>query len=206
MTVGTAGRLYSHFFSRTDRLVSKYSDTITADSGPRSSYTEIHKDFRFFCVIRLQHLWGEFCRELLVRSSIGGFYTIGGTQLPQVVGISHPRDVDRVAQQTLGRYTIAWHVPQLAGRIARTLSPANVTQIVTALSSTSPIDDIRTIRNHIVHPNAGTRSRYSAVARRYGVFDSDPDAILSAKISPGNITRFEYWIIQLQAIALNAGR
>ena len=151
-------------------------------------------------------LRGEFCRELLVRSSVGGFSTIGGTQLPQVVGISHPRDVDRVAQQTLGRSTIAWHVPQLAGRVTRTLSPANETQIVTALSSTSPVDDIRTIRNYIVHPNAGTRSRYSAVARRYGVFDSDPDVLLSANISLGNITRFEYWIIQLQAVALNAGR
>ena len=207
MTVNAVGELYAHFISRTDRMVSRYNAAITADPRHRSVCTAMHRDSRLFSVIRLQHLWGEFCRELLVRSSIGGLSTIGGTYLPQVAGISHPDDVDRVAQQTLGtRGHIAWHVPRLADRVARSLSPANERQIRTALSSVSPIDDILRIRNYLVHPSADTRRRYSAVARRFGVFDSDPDVLLSANISPGNVTRFEYWVIQLQAVALNASR
>ncbi len=206
MTLGTVKGLYAHFVSRTDRMISRYNSTTPAVLGQGSMCTKVRRESRLFCVIRLQHLWGAFCRELLVRSSVGGSSTIGGTYLTPVPGIVYPNDVDKVAQQTLRRQRIAWHVPILVGRVVRQISPANEMQIVTALSSVSPVDDILKVRNHLVHPSAETQRLYSVVTRRLGIFDSDPEVLLSASISPGNVTRFEYWVIQLQAVALDASR
>ena len=202
MDANALGKLYCRFASRSERMTERYG----VESGAFDRRLE-QRDGRLFCVVRLQHLWGEFCHQLIARSSIGGAYTIEGTRLPRVSGIRRWKDVDRIAREVTGaRRDIPWHIPQRSIRIAQEIAPTNANRIITALSSVSPIDEIRAIRNYLVHPNAGTRDRYDAAARRAGIFDADPDVLLTARISPGNVTMFEYWIIEIQAIALSASR
>ena len=202
MDANALGKLYFRFVSRSERMAEKYG----VDSGTFDSHSEL-RDGRLFCVVRLQHLWGEFCHQLIARSSIGGAYTIERTYLPRVSGVRRWKDVERIAREvTRARRDIPWHIPERSIRIAHEIAPANANRIITALSSVSPIDEIRAIRNYLVHPNASTHDKYDAVARRAGVFDADPDVLLTARISPGNVTMFEYWIIEIQAIALSASR
>ena len=206
MPPNTIRQLYTGFASRTDRMVELYNVTTNLGSKTEPICPQIERDSRLFCVIRLQHLWGEFCRELLVRSSIGGATTIGGLYLPRASGIKRPSDVTRVARRTLKQRHIAWHIPDNIARIANEIAPANENEIIIAVNSVSPVANILAIRNYLVHPNPRTRLAYSNAAIELGMPDSDPDTLLCARISPGGVTRFESWIIQLQAIALSASR
>lgn len=130
-----------------------------------------------------------------------------GTYLPRVSGVRQWKDVERIARETTGgRRDIPWHIPERSAQIARKLAPKNANQIVTALSSVSPIDEIRAVRNYVVHPNRDSRAKYDAAARRLGVFDSDPDILLTSKVYPGNVALFEYWAAQIRMVALDASR
>lgn len=208
MVAGSLGELYAHFVSRTNRLADVYKPDVAAGLENRAAHRAFHRDSQLYRVIRLQHLWGEFCRELVTRSSIGGVRTIGGTRLTGVRGVRVWKDVERVARESIGgRREIAWHVPERVVGIARKLSPANVSQITNSLSvAESPAPEIRIARNYLVHPNADTWIRYNRLSRELGVFDSDPEALLTANVPQRDVTRFEYWIIRLQTIALDAAR
>ena len=130
-----------------------------------------------------------------------------GTRLPRVSGVRQWKDAEKIARETTGRrLDVPWHIPEQSARIALKLAPKNATQIVTALSSVSPIDEIRAIRNYVVHPNLDTRVKYDAAARRAGALDPDPDILLTSKVYPGNVTRFEYRAAQIRIIALDASR
>ena len=130
-----------------------------------------------------------------------------GTRLPRVSGVRQWKDVERVARETTGgRRDVPWHIPERSAQIALKLAPKNATRIATALSSVSPIDEIRAIRNYVVHPNRDTRVKYDAAARRAGLFEPDPDTLLTAKVYPENVTRFEYWANQIRIVALEASR
>ena len=184
------------------------SERYRIESGAIELHPE-RRDGRLFCVVRLQHLWGEFCRELITRSSIGGARTVEGTRLPRVSGVRQWKDVEEIARETTGgRRDVPWHIPEQSTRIALKLAPKNATQIATALSSVLPVDEIRAIRNYVVHPNRDTRAKYDAAARRAGALDPDPDPdiLLTSKVYPGNVTRFEYWATQIRIIALDASR
>ena len=204
MAANTLGKLYFRFASRLERMYERYRiEPEVFDSHPE------RRDGRLFCVVRLQHLWGEFCRELIARSSIGGARTMEGTYLPRVSGVRQWKDVEEIARETTGaRRDVPWHIPERSARIALKLAPKNATQIATALSSVSPIDEIRAIRNYVVHPNRDTRVKYDAAARRAGALDPDPDPdiLLTSKVHPGNVTRFEYWAAQIRIVALEASR
>lgn len=204
MSSGSLGEIYAHFVSRTNRL----ADAFVAGLRNDSERSAIHKANRFYCVIRLQHLWGEFCRELIMRSSIGGVRVIGGTKLTRVQGVRNWKDVERIARcASGGRREIAWHDTERVVGITRRLSPENKSQITDSITvSDSPATEIRATRNYLVHPNADTWRKYNGTARRLGVFNSDPDSLLTAFVFQTDATRFEYWIIRLQEIALDAIR
>ena len=132
-----------------------------------------------------------------------------GTYLPRVSGVRQWKDVEKIALETTGvrqPRDVPWHIPERSAQIAQKLAPKNAAQIVTALSSVSPIDEIRAVRNYVVHPNFDTRVKYDAAARRAGVFDSDPDILLTSKVQPGNVALFEYWAVQVRTVALDASR
>ena len=185
--------------------MARYNDTLAADRKGHLVGIETRRESRLFCVVRLQHLWGEFCRELLVRSAVGGASTISGIYLPQVPGIKRAKDVDLMAAQIMNRRRfIEWYMPAYISKIAHMLKLVNQVQIIQGMNPDDTINDIRSVRNYIVHPTYESYQRYSNTAGKFGVFDPDPDILLSSSISPGNVTLFEDWVIQLQEITLNA--
>lgn len=201
----TLRKLYSHFVARTDFLVSKYDYPLPLprDAAHRDMCQAINCDGRALMIIRLQLLWGEFCRELVVRSALGGCRTVSGSLLSRGATVSAPQAIQQAVERR--RRPPTWHITTFAVAIARILGTQNYQQIYLALTQVSPVDDLRIVRNYIVHPGETTRIAYEQVAWKLGTPEADPVSLLAFRLS-GGATRFETWVADFQLMALNAVR
>ncbi len=156
-------------------------------------------------IIRLQLLWGQFCRELVVTSAVGGCQTITGTVLGPGAAITDPNDIKRVVNKEARGRPPPWHKPKFAVTIAQNLGTQNFRQVQLALSRVSPVDDLKTVRDYIVHPWESTRLAYMQVNRNLKAPGIDPVSLLAIQGRDGSST-FKRWVVQLQDIALDAIR
>ena len=74
----------------------------------------VHHDGFAFQMIRIQHLWGEFCRELVVRSAMGGCTTRTGNQLSRVPHVSRVSDLPKVTKLAFAGRGSNWEEPKFA--------------------------------------------------------------------------------------------
>ena len=165
----------------------------------------LHRTGQQLMVVRLQHLWAEFCQNLVTRSALGNITTMGRVSLPAVPGIFRPVDVQRVAWRVSNGRPPPWHRSDFTLRVAGRLALANHQTINNSIGAVSPIADLVEVRNYIVHPNRGTSEAYMRFTGRLGVASKDP-AVLLTSIQPGGITLFKDWVFQLQDIAAAAVR
>ena len=161
-----------------------------------------------FLVVRLQHLWGEFCRELVVRSAIGGCVTRTGVYVspaPEVKRVSDlPIIAKRFSKRPFTGLGSQWEVPSIVIDRARDLQLANYRQINLGLSTVNFIEDrVKPVRNFIVHPSASSASKYDQAARSLNFPGLSPTQLLSRRL-PGGATIFGVWISQLETAAWNA--
>ena len=164
----------------------------------------IHRDGRAYLVIKLQHLWGEFCRELVVRSAIGGCETRTGQTLPRVSGIKRVRDITNINPTLSSGPQSHWEDPAFAIKQARRLQVANYNEIGLGLGSVSTnLTNLKCVRNFIVHPNRITRGKYFHMTRSMGFSGCTPDRLLHQYLA-GGVTVFDDWISKLNAAAWNA--
>ncbi len=198
-------QLYSHFVARTNQLVVKYDAPLPLDPNNEYLCPDIHKDAGAFMLVRLQLLWGEFCRELVITSALGGCRTITGTVLGPGAVVTSLNDIKQVVDnETQGRPP-PWHIPRFAVTIAQNLGAQNFRQLQLALSRVSPVDDLKVVRNYIVHPWKRTRLAYVQVSRNLGAPGINPVTLLASRGKDGSST-FRNWVVQLQNIALDAIR
>lgn len=203
MAMKKLSQLYSHFIARTNQLVLKYDAPLPPDSNSKYMCHAIHNDGKALMVIKLHLLWGQFCRELVVTSALGGCQTITGTVLGAAV--TSPNDIRRaVNKETRGRPP-PWHKPVFAVTIAQNLGTQNFKQLQLALSRISPVDDLKTVRDYVVHPWESTRLAYIQVSRNLKAPGVDPVPLLTIRGKNGSST-FRSWVIQLQNMALDAIR
>ena len=155
-------------------------------------------------VNRLLVLWGEYCRNLVIASAFGNATTINGLRLvpaPGVITLAHIR-------ATLGRNFGAgpgtrWEETAWVTQRANQLSPMNQTQIILGLA-TAPDQDLKLIRNYLVHPNEHTRSNYyNDLVPIYTRLRLEPYAFLTNRLQGGS-TVLESWIADFQIAAYNA--
>jgi len=165
----------------------------------------INCDGRALMIIRLQLLWAEFCRELVVRSALGGYRTIAGSLLSRGSAVSNPQAIQQAVNKERKGRPPTWHSPTFVVAIARSLGIQNHGQIYMALSQVSPVDDLRAIRNYIVHPGEATRMAYEQVTWKLSALGADPVSLLAFRV-PGGATRFETWVADFKLMALNAVR
>ncbi len=200
MAMRALHELYAHFVSRTDFLVRKFEAPLASDAC-----IPIHADGRMRMLIRLQHLWAEFCRELVTRSALGGCQTLSGRLLGRVSGVSDWRDIERTAWKESNRRPPPWHQPKFTLGVANKLAVQNLAQISLGLGAVSPADDLTDIRNYIVHPNERTKLAYNRVTYKLGARGLEPDMLLTSR-QIGGATLFEAWVAELQTVAFNAIR
>ena len=207
MATKTLGDLYSRFVARSNYLVQKFETPLPLPSDPthRAICDAVQCDGRALMLIKLQFIWGEFCRELITRSAIGGYQTISGTMVRQSSSVTSHKDVQDAIDKQGGNRPPAWHVPSFAVGVAKRLGTQNFRQITLALGLTSPVDDLRKARNYIVHPWKDTRIQYEQVVWKFSLSFVDPVSLLTARL-PGGATRFEAWVDDFQMMVLEAVR
>lgn len=195
--------LYGSFVARSRSLTSRSIASLPADPAEMAVCTPVHQDGLLFLVVRLQHLWGEFCRELVVRSAIGDCVTRSGLRLPPAPGVNHVRELPIITNRPLPDRSAQWEAPQFAIGQARRLKVANFIQLSLGLGSVTMLEHLRNVRNFIVHPNKDTRPRYYQTARELGYPGMPPAQLLSQRL-PGGVTIFDDWISELETAAWNA--
>lgn len=167
----------------------------------------IHQASLLFLVVRLQHLWGEFCRELVVRSAIGDCVTRTGVYVPPAPGVKRIKDIPNIiAQHTREQFSGSrthWEDPQFAIRHAQRLQVTNFRQLSLGLGSVTILDQLKNVRNFIVHPNDNTGPKYLQTTRTLGFRGMPPIQLINQRFI-GGATIFETWVSELEAAAYAA--
>ena len=196
--------LYGRYGTRSLTLTSRFVGQLPADPLEMRSCKLIHRDGRAYLLVRLQHLWGEFCRELVVRSAVGGHATRTGQTLPRVPGVKCVRDIPNITNNPLSGPRTYWEDPTFAIDQARVLHVANYNEISLGLGSVSTdLANLKCARNVIVHPNANTYGKYIQMTRSIGFTRLSPDQFLHQHL-PGGVTVFDTWVSVFLTAAWNA--
>ena len=203
MAVRKLGIIYARFAGRTDRIVTAFQTPLPANAAAAENCRPIHEAGAAYLVIRLQALWGEYCRNLIILSARGNALTLGGNLLPPAPGIAGFAGIRHI----LGNYFsggqgTSWDNPVWAIQRADQLNPTNQSQIRLGLGS-APVDKLRVVRNFLAHPNWQTNFRYQTMAQALGFSGVAPKELLSSSIEGGN-TVLESWVADFQLAAYNA--
>ena len=196
--------LYDLYAARSASLLARFAAPLPEKPAERALCEPVHRDSSAFLVVRLQHLWGEFCRELVVRSAMGGSATRTGLRLPPAPGVNHVRDLPTITRQftrqPFSGPRSQWEIPRFAIDQARHLQVANFNQISLGLGSITTLDDLKCVRNFIVHPSESTALRYYQATRNLGFSGLPPIQLLNQRL-PGGATVFHTWVSDLETAA-----
>ena len=199
--------IYSGFLVRTDLLL---RDFLRTPPSPAVRLGGLAVDTllsysRGFLVNRFFHLWSEFCRHVIVVSALGGCRTLSGVNLSNARGIESVSDILNASNShSIAGPGLRWGDPVWTVRKATRIQPANLQQIKLGVSAV-PYDDVRRVRNFIIHRNPHTRSQFDEVAVKYSLIGVSADALLLHRLA-GGATVMEAWIRDFQLAALDAVR
>jgi hypothetical protein len=126
-----------------------------------------------YALVALQDAWNRFIRDLIIRSTLGNSVTASGSAVrPGTHGVMRQRDALNLLRRGWGnRAQPAWWEPSwfrvdVATTATTILAPRNGANIIAAVgSSANPIDDLRAVRNFIVHRLPSTAEGADAVRR-----------------------------------------
>ena len=197
--------LYARYATRNRALRERFFAELPPGAEAESVYAPIHKDGQAYQVIRLQHLWGEFCRELLVRSAVGGSRTRTGQTLPRATEMRHIANIRRaLSLKEFGGPGKNWENPVFAIRQAELLGVVNRANIDLGLGSASEeLENIKCVRNYLTHPNDRTNREYGQMVKELGFETLPPGQFLAQRLVGGD-TVLEYWLSTLNRAAWTA--
>ena len=196
--------VYGAYVRRSQALDSRLAVQLPINPDDAKLCEPVHRDALGFLAIRLQHLWGEFCRELVVRSALGNCSTRSGQHVPPAPGAQRVRDLPAISRLPFSGRGTFWEDPTFALRQARRLKVFNYNSISLGLSSVATVVyDLKTVRNFITHPNRTTAAEYAQLSRASGSRGLTPEQFLR-QLTPGGATNFETWTRLLTAAAWNA--
>ncbi len=204
MSVQKFGYVYSRFVTRTNLIGIGIWTPLPSDPEESARCEIIHSAGAVQLLNRLLHLWGEYCRHLTLLSALGGSRTLGGSPIAAAPGISTVSDVrNKIRPRFVGPGT-RWEDPHWALNHAVQLQITNINQISLGLGA-APAQEVKTIRNFLIHPNEHTNAEYLNLARTLGQPRLRPWILLRNRL-PGGGTILESWITDFQNAAYNAAR
>lgn len=202
MTVRKLASIYGRFFWRTDRILTALQSPLPENVAAAEICRPIHEAGAAYLVIRLQALWGEYCRNLIILSARGNALTIGGKPIPPAPGIAGFAAIRHILGNHFGGGPgTHWDNPGWAIQRANQLNPTNQNQIRLGLES-APVDKLRLVRNFLVHPNQQTNPRYQELAEDLGFSGAAPKELLNSSFEGGTV--IESWVADFQLAAYNA--
>lgn len=194
--------LYRRYVARSSLLAYRFSSALPSNPRDMETCIPVHRDGRAYLVVRLQHLWGEFSRELIVRSALGGCITRTGRNLVRPPNVGTFADISKITGKPMAGPGAYWDHPNFAIARANDLKVANYNEINLGLASAG-LTDIRCVRNFLVHPNQSTNANFAQLTKNSGLLGVDPDTLLAQRVA-GGATIFETWIADLLTAAWNA--
>lgn len=191
---------------RLERELWKYADLFTnccknwEKSRRTSGNDRILGDFT---IVLLHDSWARFCRSLVLISAACNPITLSGVRLTKAPGIQR---IDQVIPHLMSQYRRRRNEPRwgdardcidAAGR----LEIQNLTAVTDAIgSSSSPVEEIRCLRNFIVHKN---RETALSVRQRYSMSRGDLCAVaIAGDFQSGGIRLFQLWTRELVNISM----
>ncbi len=203
MPVPRLSNTLGRFIGRTDAMVARMNAPLPRAPGDKRVCEPVHVDGRMFLVVRLLALWGDFCKQIVIRSAVGGLLTLQGKLVDPAPGIQGVADTEKVVGPLDARRA-SWYLPRTSVSAAKDLNVRNYSEIYLGLGA-ALVTDIAQVRNYIVHPSEETRRRFLQISRNLGLFGLEPAALVSTR-RPGGATLFEEWVADLQTAATNAVR
>ena len=205
MAQRSLGHLYSHFQARTDVLLREFS--VSSSHTPTLvegiTIDKMIEYTRRYLVNRLFHLWGEFCRSIVVASAIGGYSTLSGQIVTKAPTIQHRSDIPQaIRSNRIVGPGLRWEDPQWTSVRVDRLQLANAQQVKLGIGA-APFNQFRPVRHFVIHANSHTRAEFEAIANSYLLFDVEPNDLLLHRLSGGG-TVLERWIREFQVSAYNA--
>ncbi len=196
--------IYGRYLQRSSSLHERFTAQLPVNPLERIKCEPVHQSGRTWLVVRLQRLWGEFCRELIVQSAMGRCTTSTNRDLsrsPYVKKVSDIHKVIKLKDKDLAGPAAKWEEPRYTIEQAGRLELANFNSIDLGLSGASTItDNIKCVRNYLIHPNRRNSSRYTSMVNMLDFNGVLPDQLLLQTIAGGE-TVFENW---LSALTLSA--
>ena len=179
-----------------------------SSDGSRCAPT--HELAREAAAVQLQDRWGYFCRQLILRSAVGGASTADGHFIA-VSGDGVGSALVRLRAtykskniQASRDWEPKWYDPDESIAAGRKLGLANFSTIAFAIGSTpSPLEDLRAVRNFFAH--RGVRAAVT-MGNRVGLTSTGEAHSHLTELQLGGIPRFEAWIVALQSMAAAAVR
>lgn len=177
----------------------------SASSATTSKYYDLNiiSFAKALSVVRLHDTWARFCREIFIMSAIGKARDLTGNIIVGVPGAANSSDVLNILWRIHPRrsnrprssyWEPKWYNPTEFIRLAQYVGLSNFPTLSAAIGATpSPIDDLRKIRNFLVH-----RSESAARDAKMVVGNMSPMEYLEQIVSPG-FPLFITWIYQLRA-------
>jgi hypothetical protein len=170
---------------------------------------ELEGDFavlvREMCTIRLLDAWSRFNREVVVYSASGNATTTSGKSLNAVAGVGRISDVIPclLSKYPKRKMEPDWYHSSQCLDAAKRLGIQNLSNLQLALgSSTSPVDEIRKVRNYFAHRSQHSMREYRTTKAWSRSFALPREAIVQ-NIGAGR-TEFELWIDDVLDVARNA--
>ena len=207
MTQRRLTSFYASFQGRTDLLLSDFLLTPACLQARRAgiSVGTLLVYSRAFLVNRFFHLWSEFCRHVVTASSLGGYRTLNGVLLTNAQGIGSVSDILHTIKETsITGPGLRWGDPVWTMRMANKIRPTNLQEIQLGVGAV-PYDDVRRVRNFIIHSNPHTRLEFDSVAVKHALIGVNADELLLHRLAGGG-TLMESWIREFQHAALNSVR
>ena len=205
MAVRKLGIIYARFAGRTDRILTAFQTPLPANAAEAENCRPIHTAGAAFLVNRLQMLWGEYCRNLVILSARGNALTVAGKLISPAPDLAGFPQIKAVLGNSFGSGpNTHWDDRDWAIGRANLLKPVNGNQINIGLG-TAPIKDLKVVRNFLIHPNQRTKRAYLELARRLGYPGLEPNSLLATDWGDG-IDVIGSWVKQFQDSALEAAR
>ena len=205
MAVRKLASIYERFFWRTDRILTAFRTPLPANAAAAEQCRPIHTAGEAYLVNRLQMLWGEYCRNLIILSARGNALTVAGKLISPAPGLAGFPQIKAVLGNSFGGGpSTRWDDRDWAIGRANILKPVNGNQINIGLG-TAPIKDLKVVRNFLIHPNQRTRSAYLSLARYLGYPGLEPKSLLAADGGNG-MDVIGSWVKQFQDSAWEAAR
>lgn len=198
----TLSRLYKRYAARNALMLERFLSPAPFDTYAARFCSQTHKDGRAHLVVRLQHLWGEFSKELVLKSAIGDGFTRFGKMLVRVGTMKSPPSNQKLVDTLKSGPSTHWEDPDYAITQAQKFSVVNYHEISLGLGSAG-LHEIKAVRNYIVHPTRNSREKFERAARNRGASGANPDIFVKQRTLGGS-TLFEEWSSNLLLAAWNA--